>query len=134
MVSSKDPFGINNFEKKLLEKSSKKIRREAIPMIWRDKILVKQKNLCVGKDCENLHNGKKLLVNNRSDFDHKKPLALGGKHLLSNLQALCPGCHRLKTREDRYKISQQKKKIPKKKIKKSSNSFEIDLNKFDMNF
>lgn len=89
-------------------------KREHVPMIWRDKILMRQKNKCAGKDCAKLHNGKKLMVNNRSDFDHIKPLALGGKHTLSNLQALCPGCHRLKTREDKYNISQAKKRKKKK--------------------
>lgn len=85
-------------------------KRESIPMIWRDKILMRQKNKCAAKDCAKLHNGKKLMVNNRSDFDHIVPLALGGKHKLSNIQALCPGCHRFKNREDRHKISQFKKK------------------------
>jgi len=88
-------------------------------MIWRDKILMRQNNKCAGKDCAKLHNGKKLMVNNRSDFDHIKPLALGGKNELNNLQALCPGCHRLKTREDRYNISQKNKKA---KTTKNNNS------------
>ena len=99
-------------------------KREYIPTIWRDKILIKQKSKCAGKDCAKLHNGKKLMVNIRSDFDHIIPLALGGKHKLSNIQALCPGCHRLKTREDRYKISQAKKK---KKNKKDSGLLGGDL-------
>lgn len=100
-------------------------KRENVPMIWRDKILMRQNNKCAGKDCAKLHNGKKLMVNNRSDFDHIKPLALGGKHTLTNLQALCPGCHRLKTREDRYNISQKKKK------KKKANNNLLDGNLFD---
>ncbi len=96
-------FGFDN-------KNTNITKREPVPMIWRDKILMKQKNKCAGNNCAKLHNGKKLMVNNRSDFDHITPLALDGKHTLSNLQALCPGCHRLKTREDKYKISQRKKK------------------------
>ncbi|MBT3297920.1 HNH endonuclease [archaeon] len=101
-------------------KKEKKIStREHIPMIWKDKILMKQNNKCAGKDCAKLHNGKKLMVNNRNDFDHIKPLALGGKNVLNNLQALCPGCHRFKTREDRYNISKKNKKVKETKKDKS---------------
>jgi len=114
-----NPFDVSS-DFGLGPKKEKKIsEREHIPMIWRDKILMRQNNKCAGKDCAKLHNGKKLMVNNRSDFDHIKPLALGGKNELNNLQALCPGCHRLKTREDRYNISQKNKKA---KTTKNNNS------------
>lgn len=103
------------------KKEKKSSEREHVPMIWRDKILMRQNNKCAGKDCAKLHNGKKLMVNNRSDFDHIKPKALDGDHELSNLQALCPGCHRLKTREDRYNISQRNKKA--KTTKKDDSPF-----------
>lgn len=39
------------------------------------------------------------------NFDHRKPLALGGEDELYNIQALCANCHAEKTREDRHKIS-----------------------------
>lgn len=110
-----NPFGGSLYFGLEPKKEKKSSKREYIPMIWRDKILMRQSNKCAGKDCAKLHNGKKLMVNNRSDFDHIKPLALDGKNVLSNLQALCPGCHRLKTREDRYNISQKKKKSKAKK-------------------
>lgn len=123
---------VNNFwgddlRKDLYGSQSKKVKenkiseRGSIPMIWRDKILMRQKNKCAGKECAKIHNGKKLMVNNRSDFDHIKPLALGGKHELNNIQALCPGCHRLKTREDRYNISQKNKKTKSNPTSKKSN-------------
>ncbi len=75
----------------------------------KDKILQKQKGLCSGKDCKRLHNNKRMPVNIRSNFDHIKPLALGGKDNLSNLQALCANCHQLKTREDKKLIAMKKK-------------------------
>ena len=74
----------------------------------KDKILQKQKGLCAGKDCKRIHNSKRVPVNIRSHFDHIKPLALGGKDNISNLQALCANCHQLKTRGDRKAIAQSK--------------------------
>ena len=46
-----------------------------------------------------------MSVNIRNHFDHIKPLKLGGKDDISNIQALCANCHQLKTREDRKLIS-----------------------------
>lgn len=34
------------------------------------------------------------------DIDHVLPLALGGEDVDDNVQTLCRGCHKLKTRED----------------------------------
>ena len=39
------------------------------------------------------------------NYDHKIPVALGGTSDVGNIQALCPTCHYLKTRHDRYLIS-----------------------------
>jgi 5-methylcytosine-specific restriction endonuclease McrA len=47
--------------------------------------------LCAGKDCSLT---KEL---EEYDIDHIIPLSLGGTEDSSNLQALCPGCHRKKT-------------------------------------
>lgn len=106
-----EPLGISGSSKSKKETSSK---REGLPMIWKDKILMKQKNKCAGKKCVELHNGKRVMVNTRNNFDHIIPRALNGKHIPSNIQALCANCHQLKTREDRFKISQSKKKVTKR--------------------
>src|SRR3989338_2285794 len=74
----------------------------------KDKILQRQRGKCAGKNCSRNH-GKKLPVNIRSHFDHIKPLALLGKDIPSNIQALCANCHQEKTREDRKKIAETKK-------------------------
>ena len=94
-------------EKINLSETKKKNRH--IPMIWRDRIRVRQRNKCVGKDCAKYNYNKKKVVNNNSNFDHIVPIALGGKTILSNIQALCPKCHGLKLRENRYRILQAKK-------------------------
>ncbi len=51
-------------------------------------------------------------------FDHKKPLALGGEDDISNIQALCPECHHIKTKRDRHKIV---------KAKKESSGFSLEI-------
>ena len=57
----------------------------------------------------------------RHHIDHKKPLALGGSNSIRNLQALCPECHHVKTKYDRKKIAEARKK------RESSFSFDIDI-------
>ncbi|PIN89134.1 hypothetical protein COU60_04690 [Candidatus Pacearchaeota archaeon CG10_big_fil_rev_8_21_14_0_10_34_76] len=101
-----DIWGNNN----LLGLQKQKSKRGTLYSFDKDKILQRQKGLCAGKDCKKEHNGKRVPINIRSNFDHVKPLALGGKDILSNLQALCPNCHQFKTREDRKMISLRKKK------------------------
>jgi 5-methylcytosine-specific restriction endonuclease McrA len=44
-------------------------------------------------------------------FDHIEPVALGGTNTLDNIQVLCTGCHREKTRHDMQAISEHKKKL-----------------------
>jgi len=122
-------------KKKKIIKKSKTItstKRGILYAADKDTILRKQKGKCAGKYCAKEH-GKKMDVNIRSHFDHIKALALGGKNIPSNLQALCANCHQLKTREDHKKIAEAKKagkikiKPKKKTIKKttttSTNSF-----------
>lgn len=46
----------------------------------------------------------KCLLPPSYEVDHILPLALGGTNGLSNLQALCPPCHTLKTRSQRHKV------------------------------
>lgn len=90
---------------------------------WVHKVLKKQKYKCSGKNCAKMHNGKRMPVGSNRDIDHKRALKLGGKHILSNLQALCPNCHSEKTKEDRRKIAQSKKRGVRGKI--NTNPFAI---------
>jgi 5-methylcytosine-specific restriction enzyme A len=39
----------------------------------------------------------------RLEVDHIVNVAEGGDHSLANLQALCPGCHRVKTRAEQQR-------------------------------
>jgi len=54
-----------------------------------------------------------LRILGRGEFDHIKPVGLGGESTLENLQVLCGKCHRIKTHgEDRpvmAKADRQKK-------------------------
>ena len=70
-----------------------------------------QKEKCVYPKCKKLH-GKRQKVHSLRDLDHKIPVKLwelkkkkGNVNMRSNLQLLCPGCHRHKTAEDRKKIA-----------------------------
>lgn len=96
--------------KKTPEKIITPTKREHIHTLWKEKIVKKQRGYCACKNCAKEHNGKKKKIDIYSNFDHIRPLALGGKNILSNLQGLCPLCHMAKTREDRLKISQYRKK------------------------
>lgn len=84
--------------------------RKHIHKSWKEKILKKQHNYCAGKNCAKLHHGKKMKVEMYSHFDHIRPLAMNGKNILSNIQALCATCHQAKTREDRVRIKKWKEK------------------------
>ena len=53
-----------------------------------------------------------------SQFDHIRPTGMDGKNIPSNIQALCPGCHSAKTREDRLRIKKWKEKHKSKTDKK----------------
>ena len=64
----------------------------------RREIAKRQNWLCAGKDCPQALSGKELEA---YDIDHIVPLSLGGTESLENLQALCPGCHRNKTDQER---------------------------------
>ncbi len=79
-----------------------KKRRRYVSEADKNKILEKQKWKCA--KCG------KTLRPGRYHIDHKKPLALGGSNSIRNLQALCPDCHHVKTKEDRKKIAKAKKK------------------------
>jgi 5-methylcytosine-specific restriction protein A len=44
--------------------------------------------------------GKTLMAGDAYDFDHIRPLILGGEHREANLQLVSRDAHRLKTRDD----------------------------------
>jgi hypothetical protein len=44
------------------------------------------------------------------EFDHVIPLGLGGSNATDNWAALCPACHRSKTREDLRAIAKAKRR------------------------
>ncbi len=119
-------------KKKRKKKKTKTTVRQPIPKVWKEKILIKQRKKCAGKECQKL-SGRKAPIDIMAHFDHKKPLAMGGSHTLSNIQGLCPTCHATKTREDRYKIAQWKKKQKikkpkrKKRRKSSTNPFGVKI-------
>jgi len=43
-------------------------------------------------------------------YDHRIPLAIGGSHTLTNIQALCGTCHTEKTAFDKLEISRAKRR------------------------
>lgn len=46
---------------------------------------------------------------NGLEWDHIVPLAIGGEDELDNLQPLCKGCHRAKTKVDKGRIAKTKR-------------------------
>jgi hypothetical protein len=65
-------------------------------------ILVRQKFACAQISDYNCPIAKCLFDEAGYDVDHVLPLADGGSNDITNLQALCPSCHRVKTaRENR---------------------------------
>ena len=108
---NKDTKKFFNNTKKARGNSKSNTKRETVYSIDKDKILMRQKGLCAGKNCKKLHNGKRIPINIRNHFDHVIPLKLKGKDDIFNIQGLCANCHQLKTREDRKLISQKKKKL-----------------------
>lgn len=100
--------------------------KRTISSEWKTKIIKRQRGYCAGKNCAKLHNGKKLKIDLYANFDHTKPLAMDGKNILSNIKALCPGCHAEKTRSDREKIRMWKEKNKKKKTKRKTKNKKIE--------
>jgi len=73
----------------------------------KETVLNRQKNLC--NKCG------KLLVSATSPpaYDHIIALGLGGKDITENMEALCPDCHAVKTKEDMAKMTDLKRLSPK---------------------
>jgi hypothetical protein len=54
--------------------------------------------------------GKKFEVDDIIQYDHKKSLGERGSNSTRNYQAIHPGCHAKKTREDRHKQTMKKRR------------------------
>ena len=65
-------------------------KRKAIPTALRRAVIAAAKGRCQACDGPT----------DEFEVDHYIPVALGGTNDLSNLQALCPPCHKLKTKKD----------------------------------
>lgn len=95
--------------------SKPKTKRKYIPRVWRERALERQKWKCAGKDCVKIHGKRMDLRKVVRHGDHIKPIEIGGEHIPSNVQILCPNCHSRKTREDRKKIADFKRRKEKRK-------------------
>lgn len=72
----------------------------AKPTRWlRHQILLHQGKRCAGCDTDL----------EQVEYDHVIPLGLGGSNAPDNWAALCPGCHRSKTRKDLRQIAKAKR-------------------------
>ena len=52
------------------------------------------------------------------DWDHDKALAKGGKNSAENFQALCPPCHKVKTKNDIQAIAKTKRHQKKRQVER----------------
>lgn len=76
--------------------TSKRVR----PSRWlKAQVLTAQQHQCLGCACRL----------DAVEFDHVIPLALGGLNSMDNWAALCPTCHRTKTRGDLKRIAKAKR-------------------------
>ncbi len=89
-------FGFGPLPKKEIERDSR-----------RNFTITQQKELKKSGKCK--HCGTKLSDDN-IDYDHIKPWEDGGKTILANGQALCLKCHRKKTRKEKLKKIDKKRK------------------------
>jgi 5-methylcytosine-specific restriction endonuclease McrA len=85
-------------EVKQLRKRKQPVQRVHRTEPQRRKIAKRQNWLCAGEQCREAQPNQEL---EEYDIDHIIPLHLGGTEELDNLQALCPGCHRRKTDQER---------------------------------
>ena len=76
--------------------------RKKIPDSTKKHLLWKQQYRC--NECQ-------AELDDTFETDHKRALFLGGTNDCSNLQILCPACHRWKTKMERQVIVQKKNEI-----------------------
>lgn len=69
--------------------------------------------MLAGGTCEILYPG---CMGVATEVDHIVPVAEGGTDELGNLQAACPGCHRIKTQAEatrgRERVSRRRPPVP----------------------
>jgi len=98
---------IKKFLRSKKKEKSKEAKRSSIPEAVKFEVLNRQNLRCAM--C-----GRFLRI---YEFDHVVPIALGGTSDVNNIQALCPECHRLKTKFDRLLMSRFKEmSIPKRNL------------------
>ena len=92
---------LSNQNTRLQKSHSARNRRTKLPEPKRRKIAARQNWRCANP------NGKCKLKDcdlEEYDVDHIVALALGGADDESNMQALCPACHRKKTETDQHQV------------------------------
>ncbi len=82
-------------------KTSTKAKRKSLSKAEKTMILDSQRHNCA--DC------KMDISKMPQHFDHRIPLALHGSNDLTNIQALCPNCHAIKTQRDALAISKARR-------------------------
>lgn len=107
---------------KIKKKRKEPLKRKTYTADFYD-LMDKQNKLCADPLCSKRH-GKRLSVSTTRDLDHKFPIKLweligkkGDPNNISNLQLLCPDCHRIKTAFDKKRIAKYKQEQSQKEIK-----------------
>ena len=91
---------------------AKKQTRKKFSIIIQKQVAANQKWLCVGLKCSKKEKMEEKLLPPTFEIDHKHGLQFGGTNDLTNLQALCPDCHRQKSQDEMLKamdIQREKK-------------------------
>lgn len=78
-----------------------KLKRQPVAQSQKNEVLARQGNKCAKCD--------KMLDMRGVNFDHIKEVYKGGKSIVDNIQALCTGCHSIKTHDDRLRQTESKR-------------------------
>lgn len=93
--------------------AKEKLKYKRIPITAEQKkaVLFRQKDKCAYPNCRVRFHRDRVPPH----FDHIKRVERGGKNLISNLQALCPNHHQLKTHKENLKKVEKARQKTKKK-------------------